>query len=147
MACTWIAGIRRTDQGRRRFRAITIAVARDNAGDAIPSAGPKLALRALGVLAATAIAVAGSVLLTGRGRAGGANQGIVGFHPRGKEGTDTERRGQIAGLARLPAGRGATNPVSAEESSLALIIAATGFGLSLGFADRARWTCTGRPDI
>ena len=72
--------------------------------------------------------------------------GIVGFHPRWNEGTVAERRGQIAGLASLPAGRGATNPVSAE-SGLALVIAATGFGLPLGLADRARRACTGRPDI
>jgi len=131
-----IAGVGRTSLGNRlSVRARALAVAGEDASHAVPITGASLALRALHELATGALAVAGSVLPTGRGRTGGADRRIVGCIPPRNRGTDARRARQIAGHAGLPTGRGATDPVHAE-SGPTLPIAATGFGGSLGLAGR-----------
>ena len=132
----WIASVGRTGQGTA-LGALAVAVAGKDARHAVPVARAGLALGAIHVKATPALSVAGSILPAGRRRTGCADQGIVGFHTRRNESTVTQGAGQVAGFARLSTGRGATEPVHAE-SGLALVVAATEFGLPLGLADRAR---------
>ena len=142
-----IAGIGWTRLGNRlSVRAVALAVAGEDAGHTIRGTGAGLAMGTLREKATGALAIAGSVLPTGRGRSGGADQRIVGGHPRRNHGTGAQGAGQIAGHAGLPTGRGATDPVRAE-SSAALPIAATGFSHSLGLAGRFRRAGVGRGNV
>jgi hypothetical protein len=142
-----IAGVGWAGLGNRlSIRARALAVAGEDADHASPITGASLALRALHEQATAALAVAGSVLPTGGGRAGDADRRIVGCHPPRNQGTDARRAGQIAGHAGLPAGRGATHPVHAE-SGPALPVAATGFSHFPGLAGRFRRTGVGLGNV
>ena len=122
---------------RNRVGTLAVAVAGEDAGHPVAVTGARFAFRALQVKATGALAVAGSIVATGGGRAGRTDQGIVGPHARRDEGTVTQGTGQIAGFAGLPAGCSTTDPIHAE-SALAFPIASTRLGFSFGLARRAR---------
>ncbi len=146
-----VEGGRIAGKGRTGFgcllRAFAVAVAGEDSGHAIPLAGTGLAQLALLVVRATsAPAVAGSVRSAGRLRTCGAFRRIGGIKPGWNEGTGTQGAAQIAGFAGLLTGRVATVVVHAE-SGPALLIAGTGFALSLGLADHTRQAGVGLPGV
>lgn len=120
----------------RRYRGtIALSVALRASAHGVSVALADNALGAIDIFAAAALSVALAIETAGPRCTQIAKRRMGWFHTGGNEAAVAKRRRQIAGLASVRTGRGATDTVGTE-AALTLGVASTGFSLALAVISR-----------